>query len=81
MTNKTFYDHVSDWFRILLKSGVPALLVGLGWLLIVFAVALGSSWNSNAGFWVATVFGAVMIALGSVLSWKETKARDDTFKL
>jgi hypothetical protein len=67
LTDKTFHDHVSDWFRILLRSGVPALFVGLGWILLVFAVALGSSWNSNAGFWVATVFGAMMIALGFVL--------------
>ncbi len=74
MTDKTFFDHVSDWFRILLKSGVPALLVGLGWLLLVFAMWLGSSWNTNAGFWVGTIFGALMVAAGSLLHRSEARS-------
>jgi len=35
LTDKTFFDHVSEWFKILLKSGVPALLIGLGWISVI----------------------------------------------
>jgi hypothetical protein len=63
-------DHVSDWFKILLKSGIPAFLIGLGWLLIL----IGSLWfgeNPNAAFWVDVVVGFVMVVLGVVLHRKE----------
>ena len=58
----------------LLKSGVPALLVGLGWLLLVFAIAIGSSWNTNAGFWVGVVGGALMVYGGFVAYGRQPRA-------
>ena len=46
MTSKDIFDHVSDWFKILLKSGVPALLIGLGWISLFFgSIFLGSAWS------------------------------------
>ena len=76
MTDKSFFDHVSDWFRILLKSGVPALLIGLGWVLVVIgSFYFGSSWNTGAGFAVDTGTGILMILLGVKLQIKEV----DTF--
>ena len=66
MSDKTAFDHVSDWFKILLKGGgIPALLIGLGWITVFFgAIPIGSAWASNAGFWVASGTGLLMIALG-----------------
>jgi len=66
MSDKTAFDHVSDWFKILLKGGgIPALLIGLGWITVFFgAIPIGSAWASNAGFWVAGGTGLLMIALG-----------------
>ena len=61
MTDKTFFDHVSDWFRILLKSGVPALLIGLGWLAVILgSFYFGGAWNNGAGFWVVDATGIMM---------------------
>jgi len=49
LTDKSFFDHVSDWFRILLRSGLPALLVGLGWVsTFLTSLYLGSAWLTNA---------------------------------
>lgn len=72
MTDKTFFDHVSDWFRILLKSGVPALLIGLGWLAVILgSFYFGGAWNNGAGFWVVDATGIMMIILGVKLHIKE----------
>ena len=65
MTDKTAFDHVSDWFKILLKSGVPALLIGLGWVSLFFgSFLLGSAWTSNPGFWIVAGSGLLMVVLG-----------------
>ena len=75
LTEKNFFDYVSDWFKILLKSGVPALLIGLGWVSVFLGgIWLGSSWNTGAGFWVVTGSGIMMVVLGSVLYKKELDA-------
>ena len=29
-------DHISDWFKILIKEGITGLLVGLGFVLVLF---------------------------------------------
>ncbi len=72
MTDKTIFDHFSDWFKILLKSGVPALLIGLGFVLVfVCSMWLGSSWMTNAGFWFGEGTGVMMIILGARIYWKE----------
>ena len=72
MTDKTFFDHVSDWFKILLKSGVPALLIGLGWLAVILgSFYFGSSWNTGPGFAVINAIGVMMIILGYKLHQKE----------
>src|SRR6267378_6058218 len=72
LTDKSFFDHVSDWFRILLKSGVPALLIGLGFVLVfVCSVYLGSSWTTNAGSEVGAGTGIMMILLGAWLYKRE----------
>jgi hypothetical protein len=66
MGEKSFFDYVSDWFKILLKSGIPAFLIGLGWLSIFFgSIWLGTTWNSGAGFWVLAGSGIMMILLGA----------------
>jgi len=72
LTDKTFFDHVSDWFKILLKSGVPALLIGLGWLAVILgSFYFGASWNTGAGFWVVDATGILMIVLGVKLHLRE----------
>jgi hypothetical protein len=65
-------DHVSDWFKILLKSGVPALLIGMGWVESFFgSLYFGSSWNTGPGFAVINGIGVMMIGLGAWLNLKE----------
>jgi len=72
MTSKDIFDHVSDWFKILLKSGVPALLIGLGWISLFFgSIFLGSAWSSNPGFWIVVASGFVMVGLGYRLYKRE----------
>ena len=72
MTSKDIFDHVSDWFKILLKSGVPALLIGLGWISLFFgSFFLGSAWASNPGFWIVVASGFVMVGLGYRLYKRE----------
>lgn len=72
MTDKTFFDHVSDWFKILLRSGVPALLIGLGWISVILGSAwFGSSWNTGPGFAVVDGTGVMMIVFGVRLHMKE----------
>jgi len=38
--DKNFFDYISDWFKTLLESGPPALLVGLGWVSVFLPVRL-----------------------------------------
>ena len=75
MAGKNFFDYVSDWFKILLKSGVPALLIGFGWVSVFLgSVWLSSSWNSNPGFWVVAGSGVMMILLGYRLHRRELES-------
>ena len=74
MTEKTFLDHVSDWFKILLHSGVPALMIGMGWVSTFFrGIYTSGSWNSGPAFWVVTGTGVMMILLGYRLHTHELK--------
>ncbi len=74
LTDKSFLDHVSDWFKILLRSGVPALMIGMGWVSTFFGgIWLSGSWNSGPGFWVVTGTGVMMILLGYKLHTVELK--------
>jgi hypothetical protein len=65
LSGDDFWDHVGDWFKILLRSGVPALMIGLGWISTTATLFLyGSSANSNLAFWVGIGIGVLMIVLG-----------------
>jgi len=73
---KSLADHITDWFKILIKEGITGLLVGLGFILVLF----GGLWYGGqnpppAGFWSMTIIGAVMILLGVFLSYKARKGR------
>ena len=49
MSDKTAFDHVSDWFKILLKGGgIPALLIGLGWITVFFGAIPVSRYDDDA---------------------------------
>ena len=74
LTDKSFLDHVSDWFKILLRSGVPALMIGMGWVSTFFGgIWLSDSWSSGPAFWVVTGAGVMMILLGYKLHTAELK--------
>lgn len=74
LPDKSFWGHVTDWFKVLLRSGIPALLIGLGWLeSFVGGIWLSSSWNTSPSFWVESATGIMMIALGTWLHTKELK--------
>lgn len=65
MSQNNFWDNVSDWFKVLLKSGIPALMIGLGWISTILSLFLyGSSANTNLAFWVGIATGVLMIVLG-----------------
>src|SRR2546422_7637245 len=65
LTDKSFWDHVTDWFKVLLRSGIPALLIGLGWLeSFVGGIYTSGSWNTSPAFYVVSGTGIMMIALG-----------------
>jgi len=65
LAERDFWDNVSEWFETLLKSGVPALMIGIGWISTVATLFLyGSSANTNVAFWVGTGVGVMMILLG-----------------
>jgi Mg/Co/Ni transporter MgtE len=73
---KSLADHISDWFRILIKEGITGLLVGLGFVLVLFGgLWYGGSNSPPAGFWSMTIIGAMMILLGVFLSYKGRKTR------
>lgn len=70
--DKGILDHISEWFKILLSSGIPALLIGLGWVSVFLgSIWLGTTWNSGAGFWVLASSGVMMILLGVWLYKRE----------
>jgi len=50
----------------LIKEGVPGLLVGLGFVLVLFGgVMYGGSNPPAPGFWSMTLLGAIMLLLGA----------------
>jgi len=69
-------DHISDWFKILIKEGITGLLVGLGFVLVLFGgIMYGGSNPPPAGFWSMTIVGASMIFVGSFMSYQARKER------
>jgi hypothetical protein len=59
------WENVSEWFEVLLKKGIPALMIGLGWLsTLIVLVMFGSTAGSSAAFWVGSATGIMMILLG-----------------
>jgi len=69
-------DHISDWFKILIKEGITGLIVGLGFVLVLFAgIMYGGANPTPAGFWSMTVIGASMIFVDSFMSYQARKER------
>lgn len=55
------------------KSGVPALLIGMGWVESFFgSLYFGSSWNTCPGFGVINAIGVMMIVLGYKLHIRDS---------
>ena len=73
---KSWADHISDWFRILIKEGITGLLVGLGFVLVfVGGIMYGGVNPAPPGFWSMTIIGAMMILLGVALSYQGRKKK------
>jgi len=71
-------EHISDWFKILIKEGIAGLLVGLGFVLVLLGgIMYGGSNPAPAGFWSMTIIGAIMILLGVYLTLKAPKRREE----
>lgn len=69
---KNVLDYISDWFKILLKGGNPAFLMGLGWLSTFLGfIWFGSSSAWNPAYWANLVIGASMIYGGYGLAKKK----------
>ena len=73
---KSLAGHISDWFKILIKEGITGLLVGLGFVLVLWGgIMYGGSKPPPPGFWSMTIVGAAMIFAGVFLSYQARKKR------
>ena len=62
--------------KILIKEGVPGLLVGLGFVLVLWGgLAYGGLNPPPAGFCSMTIIGSIMILSSVLLAYKALKMK------